>query len=166
MVLKYFQQPSVKGALRYQKINFFAIPIHIGTSFRLIYSIVKAYYGVNRQDGTKMKIEHYSFGRIIIDGKTYTSDVIIYPGRVDSSWWRKEGHNLQVVDLGDVINAKPQVLVIGTGSSGAMRVSRDTISHLESKGIEVHVERTDKAVELFNKLQKDKIVIAALHLTC
>jgi hypothetical protein len=113
-----------------------------------------------------MKIEHYSFGRIIIDSKTYTSDVIIYPGRVDSSWWRKEGHNLQIVDLTDVIKAKPDILVVGTGSSGAMRVPGDTISHLESEGIEVHVERTDKAVELFNKLQKDKKVIAALHLTC
>lgn len=113
-----------------------------------------------------MKIEHYSFGSITVDGKTYTSDVIIYPGRVDSSWWRKEGHNLHIVDLTDVINAKPQVLVIGTGASGLMKVPKETLSHLESKGIEVHVERTDKAVELFNKLQKDKIVIAAFHLTC
>lgn len=113
-----------------------------------------------------MKIEHYSFGSITVDGKTYTSDVIIYPGRVDSSWWRKEGHNLHIVDLTDVINAKPQVLVIGTGASGLMKVLKETLSHLESKGIEVHVERTDKAVELYNKLQKDKIVIAAFHLTC
>lgn len=113
-----------------------------------------------------MKIEHYSFGKITIDGKTYTSDVIIYPGRVDSSWWRKEGHYLQVVDLTDVINAKPEVLIIGTGYSGVMRVPKETISHLESKGIEVHVARSEKAVEMFNKLQKEKIVIAALHLTC
>lgn len=113
-----------------------------------------------------MKIEHYSFGSITVDGKTYTSDVIIYPGRVDSSWWRKEGHNLHIVDLTDVINAKPQVLVIGTGASGLMKVPKETLSHIESKGIEVHVERTDKAVELFNKLQKDKTVIAAFHLTC
>ena len=113
-----------------------------------------------------MKIEHYSFGRITIDGKTYTSDVIIYPGRVDSSWWRKEGHYLQVVDLTDVINAKPEVLIIGTGYSGVMVVPKETISHLESKGIEVHVARSEKAVEMFNKLQKEKLVIAALHLTC
>jgi hypothetical protein len=113
-----------------------------------------------------MKIEHYSFGRITIDGKTYTSDVIIYTGRVDSSWWRKEGHYLQVIDLTDVINARPEVLIVGTGSSGLMKVSKETISYLESKGIEVHVALTEKAVELFNKLQKDKIVIAALHLTC
>ncbi len=113
-----------------------------------------------------MKIEHYSFGKITIDGKTYTSDVIIYPGRVDSSWWRKEGHYLQVVDLVDVINAKPEVLIIGTGYSGVMVVPKDTISHLESKGIEVHVARSEKAVEMFNKFQKEKLVIAALHLTC
>lgn len=33
-----------------------------------------------------MKIDHYSFGKIIINGKTYPSDVIIYPDSVDSSW--------------------------------------------------------------------------------
>jgi hypothetical protein len=119
-----------------------------------------------RGRGSDMKIEHYSFGRIIIDGKTYTSDVIIYPGKVDASWWRKQGHNLEVADLKDVISAKPQVLVVGTGATGFMKVPKETLSHLESKGIEVHVERTDKAAELFNQLQKDKIVIAALHLTC
>ncbi|MEW6067568.1 MAG: MTH938/NDUFAF3 family protein [Nitrospirota bacterium] len=113
-----------------------------------------------------MKVEQYSFGRITIDGKTYISDVIIYPERVDSSWWRKEGHRLQVIDLTDVIKAKPEVLIIGTGYSGAMAVPKETISHLESKGIEVRIERTGTAVELFNKLQKNKKVIAALHLTC
>jgi hypothetical protein len=113
-----------------------------------------------------MKIEHYSFGKITIEGKTYTSDVIIYPEKVNASWWRKEGHNLQVVDLTDVIDANPQILVIGTGATGLMRVPKETISHLQSKGIEVHVARTGEAVEIFNKLQKDKIVIAAFHLTC
>jgi hypothetical protein len=113
-----------------------------------------------------MKIERYSFGNITIDGKTYTSDVIIYPERVDSLWWRKEGHNLQAVDLKDVINAKPDILVIGTGAYGVMKVSKETTSYLESQGIKVQIDLTKNAVELFNKLQKDKIVIAALHLTC
>ena len=87
-----------------------------------------------------MVIEHYSFGRITVNGKTYTSDVIIYPDKVDSSWWRREGHNLQVADLSDVIQASPQILVVGTGAYGAMKVSKDTVSYLESKGIEVRVE--------------------------
>ena len=114
----------------------------------------------------EMRIEHYSFGKITIDGKTYTSDVIIYPERVDSSWWRKEGHSLHIVDLKGVIDEKPEILVVGTGYSGMMVVPEETISYLRSKGVEVQVARTEKAVEFFNKLSKDKKVIAALHLTC
>lgn len=113
-----------------------------------------------------MKIEHYSFGKITIEGKSYTSDVIIYSERVDSSWWRKEGHSLHIVDLKDVINAKPEILIVGTGYSGAMVIPEETKSYLKLNGIEVHIARTEKAVELFNKLQKDKKVVAALHLTC
>jgi hypothetical protein len=113
-----------------------------------------------------MKIEHYSFGSITIDGSTYTSDVIIYPDRVNASWWRKEGHNLNIVDLTDVLKARPDVLLVGTGSSGLMKVPKETLSHLESKGIEVHVSLTAKAVELFNNLQSERKVIAAFHLTC
>lgn len=113
-----------------------------------------------------MKIEHYSFGRITIDGKTYTSDVIIYPDKVDSSWWRKQGHSLQIEDLKYIVPSKPEILVVGTGHTGLMVVPEETMSYLKSKGIEVHVIRTEKATELFNKLQKDKKVIAALHLTC
>jgi hypothetical protein len=113
-----------------------------------------------------MRIEHYSWGKITVDGRSFTSDVIIYPGRVDSSWWRKEGHLVQVADLAEVVNALPEVLVIGTGALGVMKVPEETMSHLEAKGIEVHVRKTGKAVELFNELQKRKKAVAALHLTC
>ncbi|MCL4456783.1 MAG: Mth938-like domain-containing protein [Nitrospirae bacterium] len=113
-----------------------------------------------------MKIDHYSFGRITIEGRTYTSDVIIYPDHVDSSWWRKEGHYLQAADLTDIVNAKPNILIIGTGYSGVMAVPKETLEFIRSKGIEVRIERTEKAVELYNSIQKDKKVIAALHLTC
>ena len=69
-----------------------------------------------------MKVEQYSFGNITIDGQTYTYDVIIYPERVDSSWWRKQGHNLQIEDLAGVIKAEPGVVIIGTGFFGVMKV--------------------------------------------
>ena len=113
-----------------------------------------------------MKITSYSFGRLVINGKTYTSDVVIYPGRVDSSWWREEGHRLQPADLTAVINARPDVIVIGTGASGVLAVPEETSSVITSKGIEVRIARTGKAAEIFNSLQGKKIVIAALHLTC
>jgi len=113
-----------------------------------------------------MKIDHYSFGKLIINGKTYTSDVIIYPGRVDSSWWRKEGHYLRASDITGVFDSRPDVLIVGTGYSGIMVVPEVTIRFVRSKGIEVLVEKTEKAVALYNKLAKEKTVVAALHLTC
>jgi len=113
-----------------------------------------------------MKIEHYSFGKIVIDRKTFTSDVIIYPDRIDPSWWRREGHSLDPVDLVDVVAAKPEILIIGTGNSGMMVVPEMTLAFLGAKGLDVRVGRTGEAVDLFNEMQGGKKVIAALHLTC
>ncbi len=115
----------------------------------------------------RMKIESYSFGHIVIDGKTYTADVIVYRDRVDASWWRKEGHSLVPADLADALNSKPDILIIGTGYAGIMTVPEKTLTHIASQGIEVKVERTAKAVGLYNAMQgKKKNVIAALHVTC
>ncbi len=114
-----------------------------------------------------MKIDSYEFGSITIDGKMYTSDVVIYPGRVDAAWWRKEGHRLQPADLADVVNARPGIVVVGTGYAGVMAVPEATKNFLTSKGIDVRVARTGKAVDTFNTLQGgNKVVIAALHITC
>ncbi len=113
-----------------------------------------------------MKIESYSFGRITVDNKTFTSDVIIYPDRVNSKWWRKEGHLLQLEDISGVIEERPDIMIIGTGYSGVMRVPEETISELSKKGIKVYTEKTIKAVKLYNESDKSKKVVAAFHLTC
>jgi hypothetical protein len=63
----------------------------------------------------RMKVDSYSFGKIVIQGTVFASDVIIYPSRVDAAWWRNEGHLLQVEDLAEALRTKPGVLVIGTG---------------------------------------------------
>ena len=113
-----------------------------------------------------MKIDSYSFGSLVVNGKKYTSDVIIYPDRVDPSWWRKEGHRLQIADLTDALNAKPQVLIVGTGYSGMMTVPEETKNHITSLGIDISIAATGRAVELFNTMQGKKTVIAVLHITC
>jgi hypothetical protein len=111
-------------------------------------------------------IEEYSFGKIIIAGKTYTSDVIVYPDRVDPSWWRKEGHYLQKEDLGDVVAAAPDIVIIGRGNWGVMEVPKATLDFLASKGIKAYAEKTANAVKLFNSQPSDRKVVGAFHLTC
>lgn len=113
-----------------------------------------------------MHIDSYSFGKMVIDGEAYTSDLIIYPDRVDASWWRKEGHYLQKADLAGIVESGPQVLVIGTGNMGVMHVPQATISYLQSKGIEVRVEKSGEAVKVFNELAGKRKVVGAFHLTC
>ena len=114
-----------------------------------------------------MNISGYRFGKIDIGGKRYTSDVIITPERVIDGWWRQQGHALAVADLDDVMAARPDVLVTGTGYLGRMSVSLETRRYLETQGIHVRDARTGEAVHDFNELQPARgRVVAALHLTC
>ncbi len=114
-----------------------------------------------------MRIDSYTFGTIVIDGKTYTSDVIIYHDEVDASWWRNESHRLQASDIRKALDAQPDILIIGTGYAGVMSVPREVASFIAAQGIDVRIEKTTRAVELYNSLGETKhYVIAALHITC
>ncbi|HEB74864.1 MAG TPA: hypothetical protein ENJ04_00745 [Nitrospirae bacterium] len=112
-----------------------------------------------------MHVDSYSFGRIVIDGETYTSDVLILPQRVVSPWWRRQGHLLQMEDLSEVLGERPEVLIIGQGYSGAMKVPRGLREELEGLGIEVVAGKTASAVKAFNDCMGRRVA-AALHLTC
>jgi hypothetical protein len=106
---------------------------------------------------------------IAIKGKRYTSDVIIFPGKVLVDWRRREGHRLQIDDLKEVLNAEPQpeVFVVGTGYSGLMEVSHEVEELLSSRGIKVMHQPTKQACRTFNELLKSgRRVVAAFHLTC
>ena len=111
-------------------------------------------------------IDGYEFGEITIDGKIYHHDVIIYRDRVDDAWRRIEGHKLSLSDIAQILEKKPEILVIGTGADGVMNVPADVIASIEAKGIKVIVKRTGDACEDYNLLSASKSVIAALHLTC
>ena len=114
-----------------------------------------------------MQISEYKFGKIAIENRTYTSDVIISPEQVIDSWWRKQGHNLDVADLDDIVKAKPDMLIIGTGYYGRMQVPDETRQYLQEQGIKVRQAKTGDAVAEFNALQKECArIVAALHLTC
>ncbi len=111
-------------------------------------------------------INSYNFGEINIDGKIYTSDVIILPGGIKSDWWRRAGHELSTDDIREVLDARPDVLVVGTGASGMMRVLPEVNEALSEAGIELIEENTERACEIFNGLPADRKAAAALHLTC
>jgi len=112
-------------------------------------------------------IDSYEFGRIVIDGVAYNSDCLILGSGVRPNWWRKKGHVVSVEDVQPIIEAKPQVLIIGSGTSGMMKVPAETQNFLTEHKIEVETLSTSRAVERFNELSAQGAnVSAALHLTC
>jgi hypothetical protein len=110
------------------------------------------------------KIEGYDFGRVTIDGREETRDVIVLPGRVVRGWWRKEGHGLVLEDLDDVLDELPERLLIGTGADGQMRPDPDTLETLRARGVDVELLPTAEAVQRYAVLDPQKRA-AALHLT-
>lgn len=114
-----------------------------------------------------MDITEYRFGKIIVNGQTYTSDVIITPERVIDSWWRKEGHRLDKGDLDKIIDANPDCILVGTGYYGRITVPPETIDYLQAKNIRIEYAPTVAAIGKLGQLQKDySRLVAALHLTC
>ena len=110
-------------------------------------------------------INSYSFGTITIDNQKFKKDLIIFPEKINSNWKRKTGHLLTEVDITEILDYKPKVLIIGTGASGLMKVDDNLKEKLKALKIEFVINKTAEAVKEHNRI-KDKKVVAALHLTC
>ncbi|MFC2001431.1 Mth938-like domain-containing protein [Chloroflexota bacterium] len=111
-------------------------------------------------------IDSYRFGQIVISGQEYSLDVIIFPDRVQGSWHRNKSHELLLKDISGVLAGNPEVMVVGTGASGQMRVLPEVQQELEARGIKLIVESTNEACDIYNQLSPAQRVVAALHLTC
>lgn len=114
-------------------------------------------------------IQEYKFGSITIDGKNYCHDVEIrWTGEV-LPWQRKESHLIEPADLERGLKENPEMIILGTGANGRLKVPEAIPQLLEEKGIKLVINLTEEAVKTFNLLdcQKEKPrIIAFLHLTC
>ena len=112
-------------------------------------------------------IEAYQFGRMVIEKKKYTTDLKIINGRVVSNWWRKSGHAVEISDIEDILNSGVEVLVVGKGDPGQMRVTESLKRELKNRGIELIEKPTAEAYVIFNHHYEKGIKVAgAFHLTC
>lgn len=114
-------------------------------------------------------IDSYDFGVIVVRGKRYKSDVIVFPEKVVDGWWRKEGHRIYVEDLKEIFShlPLPEVLLVGTGYYGLVKVTPEVEKALETHGIKLIIQPTGEAYKTFNELLKaGKRVAGAFHLTC
>ena len=113
-------------------------------------------------------IESYDTGRSMqVAGKTYTTDLKIIGDTVKDNWWRRKGHRLLSDDIVDILESRPDVLVVGTGYAGNLDIPASLRRVLAERGVRLLSEHTAEAVELFNRHRaQEKNVAGAFHLTC
>jgi len=114
-----------------------------------------------------MKIDSCSFGSLVINGKTYTDDLIILPdGKILKPWWRKQGHQLTLDDLRELIGSSPEIIVVGTGISGRVIPDKNLEPDLAKLSIEFIAVPNEVAIKVFNQLASEKRIGGGFHLTC
>lgn len=114
-----------------------------------------------------MRIESYQFGKMVIDGIRHTNDVIIHKNKVRADWLRERSHHLTLADIPCLQEEKPDVLIIGTGKFGLVKIHKDVSDYCTENGIELIQKDSSSAVDIFNDMQDfGKHIIAVFHLTC
>jgi hypothetical protein len=111
-------------------------------------------------------IDSYTFGTFIIDAKKFDSNVkLIQEKAVKCRYF--EDHIIELNDFTDIIDKKPEYIIIGTGASGVVHVPEEIKEYIEKAGIKLIIEKTVDACDTYNDLiKKKKKVCALLHNTC
>ena len=112
-------------------------------------------------------IDFCTFGKMMINGKIYLTDLIIYPdGRVMDCWRRNKGREIKIGDLTDLLAARPEIIVAGTGMNGRVKADGILKNELSKKEIEFFALENEEAVRKYNELASRKRTAACFHLTC
>lgn len=110
------------------------------------------------------RIDSSYFGSIVIEGKKIDHDIII---DVNGNFQKKESsHDFTKRNLEDLLLTDPEVVVIGTGTAGLMKIGSDVELAAKMKGIEIVAKKTPDAILDYNKFSKRKRTVGVFHVTC
>ena len=114
-----------------------------------------------------LRIDSCSFGTLTINGKSHFDDLIIHlDGKILKPWRRKQGHQLSMDDLRELIDSSPEVIIAGTGVNGRVIPQKNLEEDLSRLAIEFIAAPNERAIKTFNGLVQKKRVAAGFHLTC
>ena len=109
------------------------------------------------------KVTYAQFGLTVYGAIPVPSlDITVSPGGL--LWFRDKSHFISIQEVEPLLSPDVEVLVIGTGWHGAVKVD-PAVQEIE--GIEVHILRTPAAFELFNEMVSSGRRVALIaHSTC
>ncbi|MCF6237222.1 MAG: MTH938/NDUFAF3 family protein [Candidatus Marinimicrobia bacterium] len=115
-----------------------------------------------------MQVDTLLFGKITIDGKIYTQDVVISNNRLveirnkTSSRALKSRYGHTPLTTAENIPWNCRTLVIGTGMNGRLPVTEEVRARAHEMNVALIVKKTPAAISHIN----DKDTNLVLHITC
>jgi hypothetical protein len=116
-----------------------------------------------------MRISHFAFGTLEIDGVTYERDVVIDQGEIHqrkkkASKKFRDAFGHTPLTLKENIPWRCKQLVVGTGAYGRLPILDEVKREADERGVKLIVLPTAEAIKL---LKKDPLKTnAILHVTC
>jgi hypothetical protein len=98
-------------------------------------------------------------------------DCKVWPGGAREWRWDETGtqHNpgIQPADIEEILAQDVEIIVLGRGQFGRLNVRGETERLLRECGVSYHIEKTKKAVALFNEFSRaGRRVGGVFHSTC
>jgi uncharacterized protein len=109
---------------------------------------------------SRYQIRAYKPGMLQVNEKRITSSIIITPNELIESWQPQMINELTSESLSAVISLKPDILLIGTGTT-LIFPPTEIYGHLLNLGIGVEIMDTSAACRTFNALSAENRKVAA-----
>ena len=117
------------------------------------------------------KIDKFSFGSIIINGKKYFRDALIF---ADGTVKQRKGgflifgsHNIKKEEIEELTQGEPEAIIVGTGTSGKASLAPEVENWAKERNLKLVVEPSYEATAKLNESTEQKKKVAALiHITC
>jgi hypothetical protein len=114
-------------------------------------------------------ITHLSWGHLEVEDISF-KDAKLFPGGSRAWDWNETGTDhvpgIQPADVEELLEHGASVVVLSKGFYERLQICQQTLQMLQDKNIPVHMEQTEEAVRLYNKLSETERVGALIHSTC
>lgn len=110
------------------------------------------------------QIQSFSKGKVVVNGKTYTSSLIISPDRVLEKWNPQDVTSITDSDLLQLLDCNPSIILLGTGERSVILPAKQLTSLLDRQ---FHIEcmNTAAAIRTYTVLiSEGRNVVAGLIL--
>ena len=111
-------------------------------------------------------IEDHKFGSFVVDGRMYLGDIKIINNKA-RHWEDRRKHILTFDNISDLIESNPEIIIIGIGNSGLLKVPENIKEIIMGRRIKLFIDKNLNAIKKYNEaLSENRKAAALFHATC